>query len=157
MTKKASAKPSPAALLRDIYAEIEVTPEKIRGFGTVMFIVLGLLIPGALYWRSGEPGALSITLISSGVLLGLVSRFRPGALYSIYRGWMSLALVLGLFMTKVIITLVFYGMMMPIGLARQLFTGDPLNMKPDSSRDTYWVKHDAAESDIKPERYEKQY
>ncbi|MFW6347785.1 MAG: SxtJ family membrane protein [Cyclonatronaceae bacterium] len=159
MTKAASKarKPSPFSLLRQIYAEVEVSPEKIRGFGKVMFVVLGLLVPGFLYWRSGDVGPVSAVLLLIGILLGLVSRLRPDALHGIYRGWMSLAVVLGLFMTKVIITLVFFGMMLPIGFIRQRLVKDPLQMKPDPGRESYWIPHAAAEPVINPKKYEKQY
>lgn len=159
MTKNAatSRKPSPFSLLQQIYAEIEVSPKKIRDFGLVMLLIPGLLIPGMLYWISGGFGLLSQCLMAFGVFIALLSRLAPATLHGFYRGWMSLAVVLGLFMTKVIITLVFYGMMMPIGLGRQLWVGDPLKMKRDPKQDSYWIKRDIAENAIKPEKYEKQY
>lgn len=159
MTKNAAKarKPSPFSLLRQIYGEIEVSPKKIGDFGLVMLLIPGLLIPGMLYWISGGFGLLSQCLMAFGVFIALLSRLAPVSLHGFYRGWMSLAVVLGLFMTKVIITLVFYGMMMPIGLGRQLWVGDPLGMKPDPQQESYWVKRDAEQTAIKPEKYEKQY
>lgn len=159
MTKKAPKprKPSPFKLLRQIYREVEVSPKKIHDFGLVMLLIPGLLIPGIIYWISGAFSTVAVVLLSAGLFLALLSRLAPATLHGFYRGWMSLAVVLGLFMTKVIITLVFYGMMMPIGLVRQLWVGDPLKMKHDPKQGSYWIKRDAAENAIKPEKYEKQY
>lgn len=159
MTKNAakSRKPSPITLLRQIYKEVEVSPKKIRDFGLVMLLIPGLLIPGIMYWISGVFSTVALVLFATGLLLALLSRLAPASLHGFYRGWMSLAVVLGLFMTKVIITLVFYGMMLPIGIGRQLWVRDPLGMKSDPDRDSYWISRDAAETANKPEKYEKQY
>ena len=141
--------------IQALKSEIEISPKKIRDFGWVMFAVLIVIVPAFISWRN-DWAVTNLMLIfgSIGFVLWLPSLLVPKAMYSVYRGWMLLAILIGLFMTKVIITLVFYGMMTPIGLMRQWIVKDPLKMKADPDAETYWVEKNEAKT---KESYEKQY
>ncbi len=144
-----------AHFIRELQKEITVDRKKIRDFGIVMFTVVGLIIPAFLSWRADWIITDWMTrLFIFGSLFLAVCVILPKPMQPVYRAWMTLAILLGLVMTKVIISLVFYLMMVPIGLIRQLVTGDPLKQKADPDAETYWVKKEQ-ESD--PAQYEKQY
>lgn len=135
--------------------EIEVSPKKIKDFGWVMFAVLGILIPLFISYKIGwgiNTPMLILFAISQFILIPSI--VLPRMMEPIYKSWMLLALLLGLFMTKVIITIVFILIMTPIGLIRKLFVNDPLNLKADKKTNTYWVKK---ENTLSADRYEKQY
>ncbi|NUO82084.1 hypothetical protein HUU05_18590 [candidate division KSB1 bacterium] len=59
-----------------------------------------------------------------------------------YRGWMALAVAMGFVMTRVILTVLFYGMFTPIALVMKLLRKDPLHERFDKQAETYWVKRE---------------
>ncbi len=141
------------AAIRD---SIEVSDKKIRDFGIVMLVVLSGIIPLFLAWRAGwELGTVSWTLIAIGLVLFLASVLMPMRIRRVYVGWMGLAIILGLVMTKVIISLVFYLIMTPIGLGRRLLVRDPLGVRRDNESESYWTEREKAPKPASS--YEKQY
>jgi hypothetical protein len=141
--------------IKSLKDEIEVTPKKIRDFGWVMFAVLIVIVPAFISWRNDWIITdLMLIIAAVGLVLWLPSLVIPKSMTSVYRGWMLLAILIGLFMTKVIITLVYFGMMTPIGLVRQWIVKDPMKMKTDPEATTYWVKKESPDSKVS---YEKQY
>lgn len=135
--------------------EIEASPKKIKDFGWVMFAVLGILIPLFISYRIGwDINTPMLILFAISQFFLIPSIVLPRMMEPIYKAWMLLAILLGLFMTKVIITIVFILLMTPIGLIRKMFVRDPLNLKADKSATTYWVKK---ENTFSADRYEKQY
>ncbi|MCH8568142.1 MAG: SxtJ family membrane protein [Balneolales bacterium] len=137
--------------------EITVNNRKVREFGFVMLLIPGILIPALLGWRNDwQFGTISQVLFAFGFTLFFISMVRPVSIFSIYKGWMILALMLGLVMTKVIISLVFLLVMTPIGIGRRLLTKDPLGISINKSAETYW-KDRTTDYSNDPGRYEKQY
>lgn len=119
--------------------EVDTSKKALRSFG---WLVGGVLLLIALvvwwrhdwmfttpvYWLGGIGGALVI--LGSGV---------PVALRPLYHVWMALALVLGFVMTRVLLTLVFFLLITPIGLVRRLLGKDPLRQQPDADTPSYWI------------------
>lgn len=135
--------------------EIEVTPKKVRDFGWVIFAVIGVIVPVFISWRNEWIITdLMLILFGIGLLVLIPCLIAPNLMRPVYRGWMTLAVLLGLFMTKVIITLVFYGMMTPIGLLRRLLVKDPMGLRINKEKQSYWVEKEHSPT---PESYEKQY
>lgn len=64
----------------------------------------------------------------------------PAVLKPIYSVWMALAVVLGFIMTRVILTIVFYLVVTPIGLIMRAVGRDPLDRKLDSNASSYWLE-----------------
>ncbi len=140
--------------LKELQKEIPVSNKKIRDFGWVMLIVLSGIVPLFISWRNDwSITELMLWFFGIGLVLFVPSVTFPKAMTGIYRGWMTLAILLGLLMTKVIISLVFIFLMTPIGLIRRMLVKDPLKMERDERAETYWV--DKEERDRTS--YEKQY
>ena len=123
----------------------------LRKFGLMVggvFAVLGLLF----LWRHKSyypyflwPGT---GLIAAGAVW-------PRVLKWIYVGWMSLAFVLGFVMAHVILTLLFFLVITPIGLVARLFGQDFLRLKLDRNSKSYWIPR---ERKVKsPADYERQF
>ena len=93
-------------------------------------------------------GALGAALI----VLGLTV---PVLLKPVYRVWMALAVVLGFVMTRVILTVVYYLIMTPIGLIMRLLGKDPLHRRLDPGASSYWIEK--TYPDESKERLEKYY
>ena len=79
----------------------------------------------------------------------------PVILKPVYRVWMTLAVVMGFIMTRVILSVVYYLVMTPIGLAMRLFGKDPMHRRIDPEASSYWIEK--SYDDESPERLEKYY
>ena len=67
---------------------------------------------------------------------------------------MAFSIILGWIMTKIILTLLFYLLITPIGLITRLFGNDYLRLK-ESNSSSYWNNRDSAKE--LDQRFEKQF
>ena len=68
--------------------------------------------------------------------LGLAS---PAILRPVHRFWMGMAEALGWFNTRLLLSLVYFLMMTPIGIVMRMVGRDPLNRRLND-RPSYWLK-----------------
>jgi hypothetical protein len=124
---------------------------ELRRFGLTVggvFLLLGLLS----WWRGHYlPPRIFWTL---GLLLVVPGLLAPGVLGPVQRVWMRAALVLGEINGRIILTVLFYGVIFPVGRILRLFR-DPLDRALDDGKASNWVKRDAGPVD--PARYERQF
>ena len=106
----------------------------LRKFGILVGTVL-LIIAGLLFWKEKESFQLFLTI---GIVLSVAGIAIPFILKPIYWVWMVLATILGWFMTHVILSLLFYAVLPPIGLIGRLFGKQFLDLKMDGSKQSYW-------------------
>jgi hypothetical protein len=144
--------------MREIWSEIlliDSSKRALRSFGLVVGGVC-LAIAAVLFWRHGwivrTPetwfGAIGLGLVFMGLTF-------PRALKPLHIVWMTLALILGFIMTRVILSIVFFGMMTPIGLIRRALGKDPMRNDATATRATYWIAK--GEPAVSPKRLEKLY
>ena len=112
------------------------TTKQLRSFGLTVggiFAIIGLWP----VWFHGSDLRLWAVIIAA--LLIVPALVLPKTLESPYRGWMAVGQILGWINTRIILGLIFYGLVTPIGLIRRLFDKDPMgrNFRPDL--DTYRV------------------
>ncbi len=137
-------------LLEEI-KNIKSEKRDLRSFGITIGIVLGL-IGGLLLWKEKDTYIIFIILSGVLILFGLV---LPALLRPLQKAWMTFAVVLGWFMTRMILSVLFYIVFTFIGLLAKLFGKKFLNLKIDSSEKSYWVYRKSKPFD--PENYEKQF
>jgi hypothetical protein len=126
-------------------------PKELRKFGLTVgigFAVLG----GLLLWRGRGSYPYFFGLAAALVFLGLA---LPRVLKPLHKVWMGLALVLGWFMTRLLLGLLFYLGFTPIGLVARLFRKPFLRRAGHGEQATYWVPRPPDESG--PQRYENQF
>ena len=76
-------------------------------------------------------GSLTLTLTLAGLLLPTIAR-------RFHLFWMRVALALGYINSRILLSLMFYGMFMPYGFLSRLFKRDPLNRR-SAARESYWT------------------
>jgi len=139
--------------LRADFRALDTSRRQLRRFGSVVGSVL-ILIAIAVAWRGGWTiGMGARWLAAAGAALAGLGLLAPPALLPLYRAWMGLALVLGHVMTRVLLTLVFFLLVTPIGLIRRAVRRDPIDKSPDSDMDTYWIRREGTASSERLERY----
>ena len=123
----------------------------IRNFGITLGIIL-LLISGFLFWKEKE----SYQIFSGiGITLSLIAIAIPSVLKPVYWMWMIFGIILGWFMTRVILSLLFYIIITPIGLTLRLFGKQFLEVRWDKSKESHW--NFRTNEHRQNENYEKQF
>jgi hypothetical protein len=130
-------------MLREEIKSIKGTTTELRNVGLTIGIFL-LFIAGFLFWKQ-RPSFPYFVYIGAGfALLGLAA---PIVLKPIYKVWMSFAVVMGFVMTRVILTVLYFGMFTPIALIAKMLGKDLLDERWDKKATTYWVKRPATTFD----------
>ena len=134
---------------------IDTSKKALRSFGWVVGGVL-LLIAAVLWWRNDWTTTTTTYVLGGlGSALAVLGLTVPTVLLPLYRVWMALAVVLGFIMTRVILTIVYYLVMTPIGLLMRLFGKDPMHRRLDPDASSYWIKK--TYTDSSKERLEKYF
>jgi Saxitoxin biosynthesis operon protein SxtJ len=125
-------------MFREEIKKIPMDRKALRNFGLLMAGVL--LLAGAwLWWKSTATWSY---VLGAAALLGVIAIAAPMLLKPFYRVWMIFALILGWVMTRVILTLVYYLVLTPIGLAGRVFGEQFLHLKRSKESATYWVRRE---------------
>ena len=123
----------------------------LRKFGITFGLIL-LIIAGFLFWKENELFQIILTI---GVVLCVLGITLTVVLKPIYWMWMIFATVLGWIMTRVILCVLFYAILTPIGLILRLFGKQFLELKWNKTDITYWNYR--PKDLFVPEKYEKQF
>ena len=130
---------------------IKSTKKELREFGLVVGTVFGIL--GALFWWRGKHIYPYLLFIS--VFLVFFGLALPAVLKPIQKIWMGIALIIGYFMTRIILGVLFYLVITPLGIVCRVLNQDLFNLKIDKTKNSYWQYRDISE--FNKERYEKQF
>lgn len=118
----------------------EKTEKKdLRQFGIVLGIIL--LVIGLVHYFKEHVNVYPY-LFGFGVLFLLIGLVYPPLLKPIYIVFRKVTHAIGWFNTRVILILVYYLILTPIGLVMQLFRHDPLRKKQEKDVETYWIKRE---------------
>lgn len=110
----------------------------LRLFAAVQWIVAAICM-WLVYRRFGwiVLPAVLIGLSSIGLIAGLI---RPRSLQSLFVAWMLAAFPIGWLMSHVVLAIVYYGVMTPIGFVLRLRGHDALGLAPTRDAQSYWVE-----------------
>ena len=123
---------------------LSVNRAELRRFGVVMAVAFAL-ISCLRWWIKGHLPETLFVVAGVFLVLGVI---LPIALKPVYRAWMAFALALNWVMTRLLLTVAFYGMIAPVGIAYRLIAGDPLKRRWEPSAETYWEAPDDQPSEI---------
>lgn len=116
---------------------IKTSNKDIRSFGITIGIILFIISATLFYYDKSSYQIISY--IGGGfIALGTII---PILLKPIYILWMTFAVMLGWVMTRLILSIVFYFIMTPIGLITRLLGEDFLALKKSNSG-SYWNNRD---------------
>ena len=122
-------------MIREEIRQLKTGTRELRNFGLLVGAVFAAL--GLLFLLRGK--AHYPYFLVPGILLLLFGAAFPRALKHFYVAWMSFAIVLGLIVSTVILTLFFILVITPIGLAARLLGKDFLRLKLEPRGSTYWI------------------
>lgn len=136
--------------IKDEYQKLDRSSRALRRFGFTVGSVL-LLLGCFLWWRQRSAGW---PLISIGTVLVMAAALAPRTLKWVHGAWMILALALGWVMTRVLLTIVFYLVVTPVGLLQRLFGKRVIEVAIKADATSYWQARMPSPA---PEDYEKQF
>ena len=87
-----------------------------------------------LHGESPRWWALGVSVVFASIAL-----LRPTLLAGPNRLWTKLGIVLGAIVSPIALGILFFGIVTPLGALGRLQGKDPLRMKRDASRQSYWV------------------
>jgi hypothetical protein len=135
-------------ILKEI-RNIKESKKDLRKFGLTVGIVL-LAIASLLYWK-GKENYTAFGII--GGFLVVVSILFPIILRPLNKIWMTLAILMGWIMTRVILIVIFFIVLTPLGLIARLIGKDFLDLKIDKEKNSYWeVRDKKGEAAVEYER-----
>jgi len=107
----------------------------LRKFGITMGIVLTLL-GGLLLWHNKSYYIYLFILAAAFIIPGLAV---PFVLKPIHKVWMTISIILGWIMTRVILSILFYLVVTPTNCVARLFGKQFLDLKIDKNVSSYWI------------------
>lgn len=120
--------------VRSEISAIDASSLKLRQFG---LFVGGILAVVGLFMYFEDASFFWLFVGGALIVLGVIA---PSALRYPYYVWMTLAAVLGLIVAPVILAMLFYFVLTPIGLLQRLFGTDPLARRYEPDAASYWKK-----------------
>lgn len=114
----------------------EVKVKDLRIFGLLVGGVFEVIAFWPMVWR-GE--GLRLWAVGLGTILVLLGLAAPRGLTPAYRGWKAVGHVLGKINTKILLGIVFFGIVTPTAVVIRALKRDPLRRTCDPNLDTYRV------------------
>lgn len=111
--------------------------KELRKFGFLVGFVF-LLLAGFGYYR-GWRTAEEIVFIAVGVLLLAGASFSPSSLRRPYLGWMTIAFALGWLISRLVLMILFYLVITPVGLIARLLGKEFIDTDFRKKKESYWI------------------
>ena len=110
--------------------------KELRNFGLIVggiFLVIGMW---PLVWR-GE--GMRLWALGLGAVLAPLGLLLPAVLLPVFKVWMKMGHVLGWINTRIILGILFYGLITPMGVVMRLFGWDAMRRVLVRDAQTYRV------------------
>jgi hypothetical protein len=123
-------------------SEIKIGSNK--SFGIIFFVVF-LLIAAYPLINNGELRVWSLVLSLAFLILGLLN---SKILYPLNKIWFKFGLLLGRIVSPLVMVIIFFLVVTPIGLLMRILNKDLLNLKFNKSK-SYWIEKNEQKSKMK--------
>tara|TARA_B100000073_G_scaffold273971_1_gene233833 strand:- start:179 stop:571 length:393 start_codon:yes stop_codon:yes gene_type:complete len=113
----------------------EIKTGSNKSFGIVFFVIFIIIALWPLL-KDENIRVWSIIVSITFLTLGLLN---SKILTPLNKLWMRLGILLGAIVSPIVMGVVYFGVITPIGLIMKLFGKDVLNLKIDTNKNTYWT------------------
>jgi hypothetical protein len=120
----------------DLLREKQNNPSSERSFAVVMAVTF-FLVGGINWWHDGRVWR-GLGIISA--LFVVLGYFWPTVLKPFNWLWFKFGLLLHALISPIVMSIVFYGAVLPVGLAMRVTGKDLLRLKLEPDRNSYWIK-----------------
>ena len=116
-----------------------------KNFGIVFFLVF--IIIGL--WPLLENNEIRYWSIFTSLIFLLLGLLNSKILKPLNKLWFYFGILLGRMISPLVMGIIFYLIVTPIGLLMRLFRKDILNLKYNTNSKSYWIKKDGPKSKMK--------
>ena len=109
-----------------------------RNFGLVFFIIF-LIVS---LWPLTYEGPIRIWTVIISLVFLILGLMNSKLLTPLNKLWFKFGMILGAIVVPVVMGVVFFLVVTPIGLVMKIMGRDLLNKKYDKKKRTYWIKRD---------------
>ncbi|WP_146346602.1 SxtJ family membrane protein [Phaeobacter marinintestinus] len=134
--------------MSELKGNTEVRMGSDKSFGYVFAAVFAIIALFPL-WGGGSPRWWALAIAAVFAVLAVV---KPDLLNPLNRLWFKFGMLLSLIVSPIVMGILFFVTVTPIGLIFQAVKKDPLNQKFDPDVDSYWIditKQDTAETSMR--------
>ena len=121
----------------DFSREEVVEGSSDRAFGIVMAVFFASVGLWPLVF--GSTPAVRWWALAVATIFGALALIRPATLAPLNRLWLRFGLLLAKIVSPVVLGLLFYTTVAPIGLVMRAFGKDPLRLQRDPAATSYWI------------------
>ena len=114
---------------------LSAEPSSDRSAGLVFAGFFAILV-GYNWWHGGTAWPLYLGIV---IAFLVVAWLWPKALAPLNRVWTKLGLLIGRIVSPIVLALMFYLVVTPVGLLMRLTGKDPLRLRRESSEGSYWI------------------
>ncbi len=112
------------------------TQKDLRIFAVLQLIFVSLICFGLFH--AGISAPLIILLLLASLIPGISGVLNPGSISPIYRCWMIAVFPIGFLISHLLMGIVYFCVITPIGIYRRFRYPDPLQRDFDREATTYW-------------------
>jgi len=126
--------------------------KELKAFSLLLIVFFAIVA-----WLAHRKGASIETawmIASGGAVVGVAGLFSPAFIRVVYVIWMTAVFPIGFVVSNVVLAIVFYGVVSPIGLLAKLTGRNALQLGFDRDAKTYWNPRQQIKD---PRRYFRQY
>ena len=125
---------------------------QLRQFAVLFLIFIGGL--GTVLYFKGKPLIVSEILWNLSWVVCLAGLIYPPLVRPVYVAMMAVALPIGFVVSTLLMVIIYYLILTPIGLAMRPFGYDPMRMRPVAGSGSLWIER-PGKRDVR--RYFRQY
>ena len=112
-------------------------------FGLIWLVFFGIV--GAIVWSKSDLATAASIIWAVAVVVPVVGWMVPSLMRIVYLGMTYASLPIGFVVSHVILAIVYYLVMTPIGLVMRMFGHDPMQRRFDRDAKTYWIPREQPE------------
>ncbi|MBN1492960.1 MAG: hypothetical protein JW938_02295 [Candidatus Omnitrophica bacterium] len=131
---------------------LSTNKKELKQFAIILGIVL-LILAGLNWWREHETVAVLFSVIA--VASELIAFIKPILIRPVFIVLTTIAKGIGWLNTRLLLSVVFYVLMAPIGIILRLIRKDVIGQRLDNKASSYW--HERKEKRFDPKHYERQF
>ncbi len=123
----------------NVLKRIKSKKKDLREFG---FIVGGVFVTISLIGLFSQRGWASVLIIVGSILM-ILGAVAPRILLPFQKAWMVIAIILGAVMSRVILTIVYFLVVTPIGLFLRIIGKHFIDLEIHDDSSSYWMIREA--------------
>jgi len=119
-------------------SKLDVSKKNLKNFGITVGSVFLVLF--AWFFYKDIFIVFRLILLISGLILLITGIIKPGILKSAFKIWMGLAFVLGWLVSRIILTILFFLVLLPVGLIAKIFGKKFIDTGIKENSNSYWIR-----------------